>query len=672
MLSRKRQFALAFLSAPTIAIVLALGCSSHNNPAPLSTNANLAALTVSTGNGDVVPAFAPATTTYSLVPNFAANPAPITVTATLADTNSTMTLNGSALASGVSSAPIPMAVGTNTLTIVVKAQDQSTTKSYTITRKIYAQNTTVHVLDSSNGTAVPNATITVADATGKVLQTGISVDATGSATLGLDGASAYNLSAMAPGSAQSLFAKFDSSRETVANFFCHPLGMINFPAQAPKFTALSYGPGDGTWIPVGAGNAISDTAANIGAFMATAQGTSAVAPTAWSGFGMGLSLDQPAWSWSANMYTPYAIDELAVPVAGSSPALYQSTMEMWTPFNVTTPTTAHYLDLVAFDVANNRIEQKIYVNVTDAASNTSQPDISALTPSPVTLNLYTHGLSRNLFAITPVDTNAVTYEPDIWFSLKNLNNSAASILGYDILRSTDGTHWTKIASNLMYSLVSVASPMVYTDNDPTLKLGVTYYYKVRCFTGNTTNNGGYTLDSAPVGAAFLPPFTASLKAPASESISLSLTPQFSFSISNPALFDPAVSDYFYFYLYVKEKTMSAATYGKSYRYNFALRRFEGLSGSTWSDASATVSVDSTHTSITIASPVGYFQPGVSYEWSIFGDSTAYPARFKKYVYPYNDPTSVNYAVALSHGSTYEHSYGAVNGYFTLTIDPNAK
>jgi hypothetical protein len=632
---------------------------------------------VSGGNGDVVPAFTPSTTAYTLTTNFAANPAPVTVKATLADPNATMTVNGTTLASGATSASIPMIVGTNTIPIVVKAQDQTTIKTYTITCQIYAQNTTVHVLDSINGTALPTSKITVSDPSGNVLQSNIAVDATGTATLGLDGASAYNISAVAPGSAESLFQKFDSSRETNANLFCHPLGMINFPAQAPKFTALSYGPGDGTdtWTNVGAGNAISDTSINIRALKATAQGVSAISSTAWSGYGMALNLDQPVWAWSS--WGAYNIDELAVPVANSSPTLYQSTMEMGTPFNVTTPAAAHYIDLVAYDVANNRTEQKIYVNVSDAASDTSQPDLSALTPSNVTAQLVTHGLSRNLFAITPVDSNAVTYEPDIFFSLKNANGSTAGILGYDILRSTDATHWTKIASNLFYSLTS-ASSLVYTDNDPTLKLGVTYYYKVRCFDGNTTNNGGYTQDSTPVGAAFLPPFTTNLVAPASESVSLTLKPQLTFSITNPALFDPAVSDYFYFYLYVKEKTMSAASYGQAFRYNFALNRFESSVTGVWADISSAVSVDSAHTNITLnmaglsTTSATYFQPGVSYEWSIFGTSSGSASSFRKFVYPYNDPTSTSYAVALSQGSTYEHSYGAVNGYFTLTIDPNAK
>ena len=105
-----------------------------------------------------------------------------------------------------------------------------------ITCRIYPQNTNIRILDSINGTPVAGTLLTVADPAGSVLQAGIPVGFAGTATLGLDGTSKYNLTAQATGSAQSLFASFDSSVETVANFFCHPLGMITFPALAPQTT----------------------------------------------------------------------------------------------------------------------------------------------------------------------------------------------------------------------------------------------------------------------------------------------------------------------------------------------------------------------------------------------------------------------------------------------------
>jgi hypothetical protein len=634
----------------------------------LSQNASLAALSVQGANGDITPAFAQAISTYTLKTSYGANPAPVTVKATLADPTATMKVNGTALASNTASAPIPMTVGTNLIIIVVTAQDGVTVQNYGITCNINAQNTTVHVQDSSNGSPVTSALITVADASGNVLQSGIPVDASGTTTLGLDGVSTYNISALGTGTAQSLFAGFDSTRETVANLFCHPLGMTNFPAIAPQITAISYGPDGVKWTPV-VGNAVSDTLANEARIKVSALGGSNIASTSWSGFGMGLQVDQPAWAWAYN--GAYAIDEQAVPVTSGSTTLYRSTMELGVPFVNFVPKSTHYVDLVVYDVANNRTEQKLYLNVTDGAADTTQADLSTFTPSKVTVQLVTHGLSRNIFSITPVDGNATTYEPDIYFSLLNGSAVAQKITGYDLLRSTDGNIWTKVATH-QYSVPTTASSLVYTDLDPTLQLGTTYFYKVRCFNGNTTNNGGYSQYSMPIASAFLPPFTTRLAAPATEAISKSLLPKFTFSITNPALFDPAVCDYFYFYLYITEKTNTAATSGQAYRYNFAAGRFESSVAGVWGDASSVVSVDATHSNFTINSPTGYFQPGVSYQWSIFGTSSTTASSFRKYTYPYNDPTSTSYGVALSQGSTYELSYGAVNGYFTLTIDPNAQ
>jgi hypothetical protein len=634
----------------------------------LSQNASLAALTVAGGNGDIVPAFAQATPAYTLKTNFMANPAAVTVKATLADPNASMTVNGTALASNTVSSPIPTKVGNNPITIVVKAQDGVTSQTYTISNTTYAQNTSIRVQEASNSNPVASALITVADAAGNVLQSNIPVSATGTATLGLDGASRYNLSAVGAGTAVSMIAGYDSSRETIANLYCHPLGMINFPAVAPQITAISYGPDGTKWTPV-AGNAISATLASLARLKVTALGGSNIASTAWSGFGMGLMVDQPAWAFAYNGY--YVIDEQAVPVTVGAATLYRTTAEMGVPFTNYVPKSNHYIDLVVYDVANNRTEQKLYLNVTDGAADTTQADLSTLAPSKLTAQLITFGITRNLFSISQVDGTPTGYEPDFFFTLANAAGTVQKITGYEIQRSTDASTWNTVGTR-QYTTATAASSLAFTDLDPTLKENVLYYYRVRCFNGNTTNNGGNSQWSVPIASAFLPAFTTRLSSPAHGAISTSLAPKLSFSITNPALFDPAVSDYFYFYLNVTEKTNSAAGLAQAYRYNFLVGRFEASIGGVWSDASSTVSVDAAHSTITIVPPGTYFMPGVTYQWSIFGTATTNAAGFRKYTYPYNDPTSVNYGVAISYGSTYELSYGAVNGYYTLTIDPNAK
>jgi hypothetical protein len=55
-----------------------------------------------------------------------------TVTSTLSDPNATITVNGTASAAGVASAKITLNQGSNTITVVVTAEDNTTTTTYTI------------------------------------------------------------------------------------------------------------------------------------------------------------------------------------------------------------------------------------------------------------------------------------------------------------------------------------------------------------------------------------------------------------------------------------------------------------------------------------------------------------------------------------------------------------
>ncbi len=94
-----------------------------------STNANLASMSPSVT--PLSPAFAPATTSYTL--SVANTVASMTVKPVTSDANATLTVNGTAQASGTVSSPIALAVGANTINVVVTAQDATTTKTYTIT-----------------------------------------------------------------------------------------------------------------------------------------------------------------------------------------------------------------------------------------------------------------------------------------------------------------------------------------------------------------------------------------------------------------------------------------------------------------------------------------------------------------------------------------------------------
>ncbi len=93
-----------------------------------SNNADLSNLTLSTGT--LTPVFASATTSYTSSVANAVNS--ITVTPTAADAGATITVNGNAVTSGTASGAIALNVGSNIITVVVTAQNTTTTKTYTI------------------------------------------------------------------------------------------------------------------------------------------------------------------------------------------------------------------------------------------------------------------------------------------------------------------------------------------------------------------------------------------------------------------------------------------------------------------------------------------------------------------------------------------------------------
>ncbi len=94
-----------------------------------STNANLASIGPSVT--PLTPVFAPGTTNYTLsVPNSTAS---MTVKPVTSDANATMTIDGTATPSGTTFGPIALAAGSNTISIIVTAQNGTTTKAYTIT-----------------------------------------------------------------------------------------------------------------------------------------------------------------------------------------------------------------------------------------------------------------------------------------------------------------------------------------------------------------------------------------------------------------------------------------------------------------------------------------------------------------------------------------------------------
>jgi CSLREA domain-containing protein len=126
-----------------------------NRAGALSNNASLSSLTVSSGT--LTPAFATATLAYTDAVTNATTT--VTVTPTVADATATVKVNGTTVASGSASGAINLNVGANAVTVLVTAQDGTTTQTYTITVNragALSNNASLSNLSISSGSLVPS------------------------------------------------------------------------------------------------------------------------------------------------------------------------------------------------------------------------------------------------------------------------------------------------------------------------------------------------------------------------------------------------------------------------------------------------------------------------------------------------------------------------------------
>ena len=115
---------------PLIAIACLLGlvaCGGAAGAGP-STDASLTALVLSAGT--LTPAFDPAVDTYSVTLGLVQ--ADIALTPTTGDPSASIEVQGATVASGSGSAPLPMQIGPNPVTVQVTAADGMTQRQYTI------------------------------------------------------------------------------------------------------------------------------------------------------------------------------------------------------------------------------------------------------------------------------------------------------------------------------------------------------------------------------------------------------------------------------------------------------------------------------------------------------------------------------------------------------------
>ncbi len=319
------------------------------------------------------------------------------------------------------------------------------------------------------------------------------------------------------------------------------------------------------------------------------------------------------------------------------------------------------------------------------------PDTAAF--SAVTVDLRAFPLSRGYFgkkndvtinALSQYLGNDISYRAAITFKLLDGANNVA-IRGFDVSRSTDGATWTKVGT-VNYGTLSTGSNGVHTyfDTDSALETGVTYYYKIRAF----TDSANYKESDVTAQAKLMAPFQANLSTPANQTSfdynpasPATTIPEFKFTISNTDLWNATESDYFYFFLTIKEKSGDWKYIGR-FRYRFiSTPRFECKVGNAWygltSLGLAAGAINYDNGTITIKPAVllnGYsnaatgaaieFEEGVTYEWDIYGDlavlgSSDHPAYFEK---AYTGGVSKSYADVYSTGAN------TINGAFEFYVE----
>ena len=181
------RYSLTLNGTPTI---------SSDGPFDRSSDSTLSALALSSGS--LSPSFTSATEIYTA--SVANSVTSITVTPTRTQANATITVNGASVTSGSASGAISLNVGPNIITIVVTAQDGTTTKSYTVTVTRNSNVATLSSLTLSSGSLSPlfasateTYTASVANSTSSITVTPTRTQA--NATITVNGASVTSGSA---------------------------------------------------------------------------------------------------------------------------------------------------------------------------------------------------------------------------------------------------------------------------------------------------------------------------------------------------------------------------------------------------------------------------------------------------------------------------------------------
>lgn len=529
-------------------------------------------------------------------------------------------------------------------------------------------NYSVRVLDSIGGSALVGALVTVSDGTSIVASGTTKAD--GVFSFYFDPVKTYTVTAgMADRASSKIQGLTKDTKDNVA-LYCHKLGMVNFPATAPTIQAVQYSTNNGaTFSPVAANTDAYD--ALSWQLRVTAVADSAIEATAWSGFGLAASFDRMPTSYTDRYETTALPMGYTEQSAAQPDGTFRSTA-YWDYSDFGMPAGNHILYIICYDVANNRAEMRI--PVTSSLPAAGAADISSTVPGSFKVRTDVTPLSRNTFSDEPgaagfYHGQAISYRAYITF------NMGVAINGFSVLRSEDGVQY--VTTGTVQNGGPKSGSYTYFETDPSLEIGKDYWYKVVGF-----NAGFNSAESATIKTRYLPPHTASLAYPANYATVNTRGPDFKFTISDPYIISEQVADTYHLQLAIKEKAGSPL-YRLSYVYDIVgiygppgtILLADATSGNPTDYGSADLlSYDNGVFTIHIAAAGVALDPGVTYEWNIFGQGYATSggptaAHFRKYN---NNAYDGSFSFARSLADEPNHGYDTTNGWFTLTVSQSAE
>ncbi|MDR1840533.1 MAG: hypothetical protein LBQ86_01230 [Holophagales bacterium] len=723
---------LAFLAPLTLSLAVlgALGCSGNDDKKTVSPSSPPAASevgiqSIKVNKGILYPPYSDDVRNYSVGP-FYAEASDFSLTVTLKDARSRLTINGEEVQSG-RAFPVSLAEGSNSIRITVEGTDGKISNIASLSAKVMHRSTKVFVYDSVAGNYLANAKISVRDArTNELLDSNIDfpLSAQGSVFLGLEKNRRYNVYAERDDTAIGCFADFDPSREDTVTLYCRKNPILDLPRSAPIIREIAFSvqiPLNFRPMPPGT-NYYADTAANMYYLLVTVMAESSTIMTNNNG-SVSVNIDDTPFTLADHMVS-YDLSKIASAgfvTYNNTPVVFDGKQYFMTAaaFDLSAALSPgeHYLHIAVYDYANSRTDQKLYFNVTSEPQG-ADADIS--NPSQArwyTVMARTYGMPLSLYSEADSEAIMATDQAapvgDTMYAQFELD-FVEGYRGWELQRAASHDGPWKTVRKRNYATPSSAYYFNATDVSNDLERGTTYYYRFWIY----NNISEYYTNILTI--PFLPPFNVSLVSPDHGAISDTLYPTFSFRVSDTAVLDRKYADYGHFTLYIRNKIgaeILKARFEVDYRaidaegnpritinwpyngvwyYVYDFERDENGNpimtrplldtAFAWIEDDGTFVIDSKRASKLFGDSFTIFdlEPGVAYEWNIFGNQASAGSNwsstdtdsmyFTKLLQPVQMPgvTVPTAAAARSLASNPAEGSGATNGYFTLIMHQSAE